>query len=434
MSFIEGLEEYTKDLARQDPRWINDMRTKNLSQWADMKIPTTKDEEWKYTNIAPVLKRRYHFPAKKESVDQSQLKKYCRQDEINIVFVNGIFAPELSNHTDQNALPHGVHISTFQDAINNDDAAIKAFLEKSTLRKDLPFVALNQTLTHDGAYIQISDKTICNTLIHILHITNFTGAEIITTPRSLITLGESSEAMILESHLAFSDELTYFTDSLNELFLGENAALHYCKAQAESQKAFHIGATYVSQARDSNFNGFSMITKGAMTRNNVNIVLEGEGANTILNGFYALNGKQHADNHTSIDHRVPNCTSNQLYKGILNGQSRAVFNGKILVRSVAQQTNSYQLNKNLILGDDCRVDTKPQLEIFADNVKCSHGATIGQINEDELFYLQSRSISHRAAIKMLAWGFANDILSAPSSAAFSRKLHILFEPMVAQLG
>ena len=200
-------------------------------------------------------------------------------------------------------------------------------------------------------------------------------------PRTLITLDQSSEVTVLESHIAFNDQIVYFTNALTDVFIEENATLHYSKAQKESLNAFHIGQTRVCQERNSNYDGFTLTAGSKLTRNNLNIVLNGEGAGAILNALYSIYGEQHVDNHTSVDHRVPNCTSNQLYKGILNNDSRAVFNGKVFVRPIAQQTNSYQLNKNLLLGDKCRVDTKPQLEIFADDVKCTHGATIGQLDE-----------------------------------------------------
>ena len=218
------------------------------------------------------------------------------------------------------------------------------------------------------------------------------------------------------------------SNALTDIFLSENAVLHYCKSQKESLKAFHIGQTRVWQEWDSQFDGFSFMAGSLLTRNNLDIVLNGEGTGATLNALYSAGGHQHVDNHTSVDHRAPNCTSNQLYKGILNEAARAVFNGKVFVRPIAQKTNSYQLNKNLLLGKDCRVDTKPQLEIFADDVKCTHGATIGQLDEDELFYLQTRCIPKKAATQMLAQGFVEDLFSQIKSNSIHQKLNILIEP------
>ena len=223
------------------------------------------------------------------------------------------------------------------------------------------------------------------------------------------------------------------TSALTDISLAKNALLYYSRAQKENLKSYHIGNTRVWQERDSNFQGFSFVAGGALIRNNLDVVLNGEGAQSFLNALYSVYGTQHVDNHTSVDHRVPNCMSNQLYKGILNGASRAVFNGKIFVRPIAQKTNSYQLNKNLLLGKDCRVDTKPQLEIFADDVKCTHGATIGQMNEEELFYLQTRAIGKQDATRMLARGFAEDVLNQIKNEAVHQKLTEYLQPSFEKL-
>jgi Fe-S cluster assembly protein SufD len=237
----------------------------------------------------------------------------------------------------------------------------------------------------------------------------------------------------LESHVAFNDQVIYFTNASTDVFLDANASLHYCKAQKESLNAYHIGQTRVWQERDSNFDGFSLTAGSQLTRNSLNIALNGEGANAGLNALYSVFGNQHVDNHTSVDHRVPNCTSNQLYKGILNGDSRAVFNGKVFVRPIAQQTNSYQLNKNLLLGNNCRVDTKPQLEIFADDVKCTHGATIGQLDENEMFYLQTRCIPRNVATKMLVHGFVDDLFGLIKNSSTLQKVNALMQPSFEEL-
>ena len=425
LTFIDGVDRYLQSTDEPLPSWLKQLREQSLTKFNQLGVPTTHDEDWKYTNIAPVVKRKYTLVQDGNFSEKEQLSPYLDPREINIVLVNGIFSSELSN---LKGLPKGIRILTWQEALTNAETDLSQYFNTHEINKGTAFAALNQALANDGVVIKIEDKTIVENLIHIVSVTSFSGPDLITFPRTLILAGKSSEATVLESYLAFSNRLTYFSNALTEIFLAENAILHYCKAQSESLNAFHIGATQVMQERNSHLDTFSLVVGSSIARNNLDVIANGEGTQTTLNGLYCINGRQLADNHTSVDHRLPNCTSTQLYKGLLNGESHAVFNGKIFVRPIAQKTNSYQLNKNLILGKDCRVDTKPQLEIFADDVKCTHGATIGQLNEDEIFYLQTRSIPKQKAINMLARGFVDEILNTINNAAIRRKLNKMLEP------
>lgn len=429
LSFLKGLDEYKQGLNGSAPSWLTTLRSRALEQFSRTGIPSVKDEEWKYTNIAPLAKREFSFARKGELKEQDAFRQYCRTDEINLVLVNGIFQPQLSSV--QN-LPKGVTVLTIKQAVQSREAELRELLGKHETDAGTPFIALNTALMDDGVFVKIDDKTIFEQLIHIVHIASG-ESNIVSAPRTLIVVGKSAEATVMESHIGFDKTLVYFTNALTDMFLAENAVLHYTKSQGESPEAFHIGSTRVWQERNSNLDSFSLMVGALITRNNLNVVVDGQGCNSTLDGLYSLNGNQHVDNHTAVDHKQPNCVSNQLYKGILNGASRAVFNGKIFVRQIAQQTNSYQLNKNLLLGKDCRVDTKPQLEIFADDVKCTHGATIGQLNEDELFYLQTRSIPRRKAIVMLSHGFVDDLLNTIKSESVHRKLDLLLKPTFAAL-
>ena len=418
--FIPELEELSVTLPKDLPSWLQQIRSTGFSRFKDLGVPTTKDEEWKYTNLSALVEQRFKISATHEIQERDAFNEYCSAREINVVFVNGVFVKELSNLKN---LPQGVTISTLQDSIRSNDKELTAFLKKNDLKDSDSFLALNNAFLYNGTFIRIDPKVIFKPLIHIVQVTSC-DKEIISCPRSVILLGKSAEATILESHVAFS-QIKYFTNAVTDLVLAQDSKLLYCKAQGESRQAFHVAATRVWQERDSQLHTFSLSAGGRLTRNNLNVCLNGEGAGAILNGLYTICENQHVDNHTAVDHRVPNCTSNQLYKGILNGASRAVFNGKIFVRKDAQQTNSYQLNKNLLLGKDCRVDTKPQLEIFANDVKCTHGATIGQLNEEEIFYLQTRAISKNTAIKLLARGFVDDILNTIGNDSITSKLNIL---------
>ncbi|OGX30350.1 MAG: Fe-S cluster assembly protein SufD [Omnitrophica WOR_2 bacterium RIFCSPHIGHO2_01_FULL_52_10] len=417
--FMEQLDTLTGPLkGEKSPGWVAQLREEGLTRFRKLGIPTVKDEEWKYTNLSAVAGHRYTLSAK-SALSPAQrkdiLKRYCGKADVNIVFVNGAFDKELSNLgkiPPQGSLPAvGIEVSTLQEAAKNDPAAVQEIWAHYDPQKDSAFVALNKALTQEGVYIHIKDKIIANQLICILHVTEAPGEQIATFPHAFIRLGKSSEASVLETHVGLNDENIYLADPLTDVFLEENATLHYVKAQKESLKAYHVGTTRVWQKRDSTFNGFSLVAGALITRNNLDVVINGEGAAAFLNGLYSVYKNQHVDNHTSVDHRVPKATSNQLYKGVLNDAARAVFNGKIFVQPIAQQTNSYQLNKNLLLGKDCQVDTKPQLEIFADDVKCTHGATIGQLNEDEIFYLQARGVPRKIATRILTQGFVDDILN-----------------------
>src|SRR3989338_1481557 len=410
--FMEQLDTLTGPLkGEKSPGWVAQLREEGLTRFRKLGIPTVKDEEWKYTNLSAVAGHRYTLSAK-SALSPAQrkdiLKRYCGKADVNIVFVNGTPDKELSNFGKP---PTGVEIMTLSDALTNNAAAVQEIWAHYDPQKDSAFVALNKALTQEGIYIRVKDKIIANQLICILHVTEASGERIASFPHMFIRLGKSSEASVLETHVGLNDENIYLADPLTDVLLEENATLHYVKAQKESLKAYHVGTTRVWQKRDSTFNGFSLVAGAAITRNNLDIVISGEGAAAFLNGLYSVYKDQHVDNHTSVDHRVPSATSNQLYKGILNDAARAVFNGKIFVRPIAQQTNSYQLNKNLLLGKDCQVDTKPQLEIFADDVKCTHGATIGQLNEDEIFYLQARGVPRKIATRILTQGFVDDILN-----------------------
>lgn len=420
----------TVSSANNAPKWFQEIRTQSLSRFLELGIPTTKDEEWKYTSVASLAGVPFKLALKSDLAETAAFDEYAQNDEIRIVLVNGFLSPKLS------FLPKNIKGLTYlplQDALKSHAEEIKNILGRHAPGSESAFVALNKALVQEGVFIKVDPKAVCEKLIHIVHVTSNPGAQVAVSSRAIISVGKSSQASILQSHVAFDDKISYFTNALTDIFIDENATLNYCKAQKESLNAYHIDNTRVWQERSSNLEGFSIMCGGKLTRNNLDIIIDGEGANSTLNGLYCLNGAQHADNHTSVDHRFPNCTSNQLYKGILNGSSRAVFNGKIFVKPIAQKTNSYQLNKNLLMGKDCRVDTKPQLEIFADDVKCTHGATIGQLDPDEIFYLQTRAIPKDKVIQMLARGFVDELLNMIKDEEINRKLHLLLEPSLAQL-
>jgi len=255
-------------------------------------------------------------------------------------------------------------------------------------------------------------------------VTSNVEQDTVVFPRSIIHVGTGAKVSILESHIGFTAN-SYWSNALTDMRIGENAQVQYCKAEGESSHTVHTVTTRIWQERSSQLESFSFAHRAKLVRNNLTILLKGEGTNTIMNGLYAIDGLQHVDNHTLLDIQQPNCTSYQLYKGILNDAAHAVFNGKIYVHPIAQKTNAYQLNKHLLLGKESRVDTKPQLEIFADDVKCTHGATVGQLSDEEIFYLQSRAVTKELASQLLAKGFIDDVLNTITSDSIRQKLNKL---------
>ncbi len=429
VEFIKDLEERTA--SNHEPAWLKESRLKNFERFNQLGIPTIKNEDWKYTNLSTLTKERFSFASQQDFAANEQFKKYTDGDEVRIVFVNGYFSSELSSVSQ---LPKGLDVRSFKEALKSSEPLVQKLLKKfESSDEKKAFVALNKYCMQDGYFIHVADKVSCTKLIHIIFVTANNQRNTATFVRNLIVLEKSSEASVLETHVSFDEKDVYFNNPLTEIYVSENAHLHYCKAQKESAKAFHIATARVIQERNSTFNGFNLSCGGQITRNDLDIALNGEGSSAILNGFYTVSEAQLVDNHTFVSHNEPNCFSNQLYKGILNDSSRGVFNGKIYVDPKAQKTNSYQLNKNLLLGKNASIDTKPQLEIFADDVKCTHGATIGQFNEEEIFYLRSRCVSKREATKMLAVGFVEDVLEHITDRKVIDKLHVLLEPSLAAL-
>lgn len=421
-SLIKNIEE---QIASSDCKkeWCQ----KCYDRFLELGIPTTKDEEWKYTSLAELQKESFEiYSGTPANVDVSE---YLDSDDINVVYVDGILRPELSNYTEN--LPEGLWVNNFAETMKVDsirEATMKVGM-LYPMESLTPFQLLNQACSEEGLVIASAKNTKIEKLIHVLHVV--TEASYVS-PLTMIYAEKLSEVSVLETHVSLNEN-TYLSNPLTDAYLEDGAIVHYTKAQKESPNAYHIGNTRAWVERNADFDSFSMMNGAKLTRNNVDAVIDGEGANVNVNALYANQDDQHVDNHTSVDHRHPNCTSNQLYKGLLNHSARAVFNGKIFVKPEAQQTNSYQLNQNLLIGDKARVDTKPQLEIFADDVRCTHGATIGQLEELELFYLQSRAISKEVAKNILATGFAKEALDEIKHENIVPKLEKLLESTFARI-
>ena len=399
--YLAGFEAVEKRWAGA-PGWLRELRRGAMARFTELGFPTGKLEEWKFTSVAPIARTRFH-PAQPDS-RPVRLPAAVPAGAPHIVFLNGRYSQAQSN---LGGLPPGVRVGSLAEFLKNGRA--EEHLARYAAWREEAFVALNTALAEDGAFIEISRGTVLREPIYMVFCSTPSGEPAMLHPRNLILAGEASQAAIVEVYAGDAGG-NYFTNAVTELLAGETAVIEHYKLQQESQEAFHVATLQVRQQRSSNFAAHSVSLGGALVRNNVNAVLDGDGAQCTLNGLYLVGGRQHVDTHTVLDHAKPHCGSREYYKGILDGRSSAVFNGGIVVRKDAQKTDAIQSNKNLLLSEDAVINTKPQLQIWADDVRCTHGATIGQLDSEALFYLRSRGIGHDRARHLLTFAFANDVL------------------------
>ena len=408
------VEHYQSEYARLigeltgDP--LRDERKAALERFAATGLPTKRVEAWKYTDVRPIAKRSYDNlqPAPAVTAEQIAELRFGNLDCYECVFVNGRFSPELSRLGD---LASGVTIRSLAEALTNTDNGIEAQLGQCLKENLSAFTDLNTAFMQDGAVIEIAKGVRADKPIVLLHLDTTTEVPTASHPRTYVSLGPGAEATLVESYLGVDDTSENLTNQVTEIELADNACLDHYKIVLASQAGFHIGSINVRQARDARYESHSLALGGKLTRTDINTRLEAEGATAILNGLYMIGGKQHVDHHTRVDHLVPHTNSEENYRGVLDGSARAVFNGKVYVHRDAQQTDAQQSNANLLLSKMAEVDTKPELEIYADDVKCSHGATVGQIDETALFYLRSRAIDEQTARNLLTFAFAGEVVN-----------------------
>ncbi len=394
------------------PRWLQDLRERAAARFTTLGFPTVRDEEWRFTSVTPVVSVDYRLADSAAGVTPQQVDGFLYGAAPHrIVVVNGRFSPDLSR---VHGLPAGVRAGSLAGHVNGDlqaDAEVaQRYLGQLADFQDRAFAGLNTAHLDDGAYLYIPDGVAVDQPLQVLFVSsNAPGAQAtVSYPRCLIVLGERSQARVVETYVG-TDGAT-FANAVTEVFVGESAVLDHYKVQQESLSAAHIASMHVHSARSSSFSSHSFTLGGKFVRNDVVATLDGEGAEVTLNGLYLADGDRLVDNHTTIDHARAHCPSHEVYKGILGGRARAVFNGKIIVRQDAQKTDAKQTNRALLLSDNALINTKPQLEIFADDVKCTHGAAIGQLDEDAIFYLRARGLTYFEARDMLIHAFAGQIL------------------------
>ena len=390
----------------KEPAWLRDIRREAMGTFERLDFPTMKDEDWHFTNVAPIAEKMFALPRKGGQVSEDLIARFAFGSEWNtIVFVNG----RLERIDEQSKNIRGTTITTVHEEIAKDSELLKRHLSKLASSESAAFTALNTAFAVDGAVIRVAPDAVVEKPIHLLFISDENAENTAIQTRNLIFAERHSQCTIIESYVSVGGE-NYFANAVTEVFVGEGARIGHYKLQTESRSAFHVGTIQVEQARDSRYESFSFATGAKLSRTNVYTTLAGDAAEAILNGLYMVDGSQHVDHQTRIEHVAPNCPSHELYKGILDGNSHGVFNGKVYVHPEAQKTDGKQSNNNLLLSDGARVDTKPQLEIFADDVKCTHGATVGRLDETALFYMRSRGIGPSQAKRLLTYAFAADVL------------------------
>ncbi len=394
----------------REPAFTGELRRKAFDRFADLGFPTLRDEEWKYTNVARIAKTPFKLAGRDgAALSREQLRHMilgatpCHR----LVFVNGHYAPQLS---DVEALPAGVVLLSLAAALDEQSPAFQDQLGRYAGFEDQPFTALNTAFMQDGAYIAVPDGCVLEAPIHLVFASTAAREHQVSHPRNLIVVGAAAQATIVETYAGI-DGGSYFTNNVTELVAHDGAVVDHYRVIQESNEAYHVGQLRLQQYRSSDVHSHTVTLGGALVRNDIHAVLDAEGCECSLEGLYVAGGHQLVDNHLRVEHAKPHCNSREVFKGILDGKAHGVFSGRIVVHPDAQKTDAKQTNMNLLLSQDAHVDTKPQLEIFADDVKCTHGATIGQIDHEAIFYLQSRGLNDAAARGLLIYAFANEIVS-----------------------
>lgn len=417
MEVLEKQNSYLADFTRCEKTltggklpWLRATRSLAISRFEALGFPTTRQEAWRFTDVAPLAKIgfRQSDGLVPSAFDSAALKDltFSGLESFQLVFVNGRYVPGLSSVPKFPSEVKAGSLATFLDSNASD---LERHLARHADMTAEPFTALNTAFMNDGAHIYLPKGMVLKTPIHLLFVSTTRGQPAVSHPRVLIVAEQDTKASIVESYIGLKDD-PYWTNAVTEVVLGENARLTHYKLEREKPQAFHISTLQVHQARSSAFTSHAILLGGALVRSNINVVLDSEGAECDLNGLYLVTGRQHVDSHTLIDHVKPHGASREYYKGILDEQAHGVFDGRIIVQKEAQKTDAMQANKNLLLSNEALVNTKPELKIFANDVKCKHGATIGQINADSLFYLRSRGIDQETARRLLVYAFASEMI------------------------
>jgi Fe-S cluster assembly protein SufD len=411
--YRELFDTFETDLNGERGSDVHSLRRSALERFVGLDFPTTRDEEWRFTNVAPIAAAEFVLPrfVSLSDADRSSIKSMYIDDAFRIVLVDGRVDESLSC---KEGLPAGVVFCSMRTALSSHASVVHGALIRAREPLNNAFTFLNTAFLLDGVFLLVPKGVVVKRPFQMLFIATNSRDALLLQPRNLIVLEDQSQAAIAESYASLGDAV-YLRNAVTDVILREGAVCEHDRLQEESKNSFHVGTLRVEQDAKSIFISNAVNLGGLISRNEVTSVLHAEGIECTLNGLSLGTGSQVMDSHTTIDHAAPHCNSHEVYKAILGGKSRGIFNGKIFVRKDAQKTDAKQTNKTLLLSDDATIDTKPQLEIFADDVKCTHGATVGQLDENQVFYLRSRGIDEEAARDMLTFAFACDV---------SKRIHI----------
>ncbi len=414
-AYLEDLESLEKNVYGSDPSWARDLRKAAMSKFQNLGFPTARrgNEEWKYTDIGPVAKVKFQsFGSDVQSlVNAKNVESFSLGEKSwsQMVFVNGSYVEDLSSVS---SLPSGVMVLNLTEAIRSVPELVQQYLAHYADYEANAFTALNTAFIHDGAFIHIPDGILVEEPIRLLFLsTSKDEEEPVSHPRVLIVVGKNSKATVIDGYVGVPNG-RYFSNGVTEVVVGDGSRVEYYKVQQQSDNAFHITNTDVSLGRDSYFSSINIDMGGKLVRNNLHVLTEDEGSSCVLNGLYLVNGTQHVDNQVIIDHAKPYTTSRELYKGILDGKSRSVFHGSIIVREGAVKVDANQVDKNLLLSDQAEADTKPAFWVYCDDVKCGHGAACGKMDEKAVFYMRSRGIDEKTARGLLTKAFVSDVIQS----------------------
>ncbi|TWT65453.1 Fe-S cluster assembly protein SufD [Crateriforma conspicua] len=405
-------EQHVALQSQFSPAWLVELRQSGLDAFTRLGLPTKRLEDWRFTNVTALAKRSYELASlghSKDATSSDVINAFVHEATLDeefhrLVFINGCYCDQWSQTHD---LPAGVTIDNLASVIDDRPDTVQSQLESNVHFDESAFAALNTAFINDGAVIDIPDGVVMDRPVHLVFL-SIGNSQVVSHPRNLIRVGKHSKADVIETYLGQGD--AYFTNAITQVSLEDSAKVDHHKLQHEQVGALHIALTSVDQRSNSNFRSHYFSTGASLARNELNCVLDGEEIETTLNGLYMPTGDQLMDCRTRIDHAKPHCNSHELYKGILDDKGKGVFNGKIFVHQGAQKTDAKQSNQALLLSDDAVVNTKPQLEIYADDVRCTHGATIGELDESAMYYLRSRGIPTERARKILIYAFANDVV------------------------
>jgi Fe-S cluster assembly protein SufD len=433
--YLDAFGAFERNGASADPAWVRDLRRDAAARFADLGFPTARrgNEEWKYTDVRPIARAPFSplSPVEPPAVTAQELERLTVGDSrwSRLVFVDGCYAPDLS---DIESLPSGVSLLSLADAMATRPELVREHLARHAAYQDNAFTALNTAFLHEGAFLHVPDRTEAPEPVHLVFLSTAKAAGAALQPRVLVLAGRDSSVTIVESHGALSDA-GYLTNAVTEVAVGDGARVRHYRVQQESEEAYAVGNTHVTLGRDSTYASVVTDLGGGLVRNNLNVLTGDEGSHTTLNGLYLVTRSQHVDNQVIIDHAKPHTTSRELYKGVLSGRSRSVFHGSIVVREGAQKVSANQADKNLLLSNEAEADTKPAFWIYADDVRCAHGAACGQLDEAALFYLRSRGIGEQEARMMLVRGFVAEIVEGIEHQAVRAHVEGLVAAKLAQM-